>query len=333
MKAWTLRAHGQDLSLDEVEDLRAGPGEAIVRLRAAALNHRDVWLQQGSYFITKVPVTLGADGAGVVCEVGAGVSREWLDAEVVINPAIGWGDSEAFAVDHFRTLGTPDNGTFATHIRIPAGQLCRKPEHLTFLQAAALPLSGLTGYRALFSRGGLKEGEAVLITGIGGGVAQFMLQYAVAAGAKVYVTSGSPDKIERARELGAIDGAVYRDEGWDARLKDQVPRGFDLIVDSACGKEFPKFVELATPGGRIVYFGLTAGPSPALDMRNFYRKQLSLLGTKMGSPRDFSAMIEFVSRHKIIPSIDTVYDFTEINTAIKSLDSGGHYGKIAFNIA
>jgi len=185
MKTWTLRAHGEDLTLDEVEDLRAGSGEAVVRLRAAALNHRDVWLQQGNYFITKLPVTLGADGAGVVCEVGPGVAKEWLGAEVVVNPAIGWGDSEAFAVDDFRTLGTPDNGTFATHIRIPVEQLCRKPDHLTFLQAAALPLSGLTGYRALFSRGGLKKDETLLITGIGGGVAQFMLQYAVAAGAKV----------------------------------------------------------------------------------------------------------------------------------------------------
>lgn len=333
MKTWTLRAHGQDLTLDEVDDLVPGPGEAIVQLRAAALNHRDVWLQQGNYFISKLPVTLGADGAGVVGAVGPGVSQDWLGAEVVVNPAIGWGDSEHYAADDFRTLGTPGNGTFATQLRISAAQLCRKPEHLDFVQAAALPLSGLTGYRALFSRGQLAHGETLLITGIGGGVAQFMLQYAVAAGARVYVTSSSADKLSRACALGAVDGEIYRAPGWEAKLKAKAGRGFDLIVDSACGDDFPKFVDLAAPGGRIVYFGLTAGPSPALDMRNFYRKQLSLLGTKMGSPRDFESMLDFVSRHEIVPSIDTVLNFGDVNTAMKSLANGEHYGKIVFRIS
>ena len=191
MRSWTLYAPARPLTLEEVPDLTPGAGEVVVRLEAAAINHRDVWLQKGEYFTSKYPVTLGGDGAGVVAAVGIGVDGAWLGESVVVNPGVGWGESEVFAADDFRTLGTPDNGTFAEQLLVPATQVHRRPAHLDVVQAAGLPLSGVTGYRALFSRGALKEGQRVLITGAGGGVAQFMLQFAVAAGAQVFVTSGT----------------------------------------------------------------------------------------------------------------------------------------------
>ena len=332
MQAWILREAGRLPSLETVADLVPGAGEAVVDLRAAALNHRDVWLQQGSYFTSKYPVILGGDGAGVVGATGDGVDPIWRGTEVIINPGVGWGDSETFALDSFKTLGTPQDGTFAEQIVVPAAQLHHKPAHLDFVHAAALPLSGVTGYRALFSQGRLKAGETVLISGAGGGVAQFMLQFAVAAGASVYVTSSSDAKIAQARAKGAAGGANYRHEDWGDVLMRQVPHGFDLIVDSACGSGFPQFVDLSAPGGRIVFFGLTAGPPPALDMRTFYRKQLSLIGTKMGSSSDFAAMLDFVASHGIVPEVDSVYPFDRIADAFAKLDEGGHFGKIAFSM-
>lgn len=331
MQAWVLEAAKQPLVLKDVTDPVAGPGQAVVTFRAAALNHRDLWLQQGDYFVSKYPVTLGGDGAGKVTSIGHGVDANWLGADVIVNPGVGWGGSEATANADFRTLGTPEDGTFAEQIVISIEQLHRKPAHLDFVQAAALPLSGVTGYRALFSRGRLSPGEAVLITGVGGGVAQFMLQFAVATGARVFVTSGSDDKIARARAMGAAGGANYRQATWVDDLRRQAREGFDLIVDSACGLDFGSFVDLAAPGGRIVYFGLTAGPAPALDMRAFYRKQLSLLGTKMGSRADFAAMVDFVGRHLLVPEIDRVMGFADINAALALLDTGHQVGKIAFD--
>lgn len=333
MLAWILKGPGQALSLEEVAPLVPGPGEVVIDLRAAALNHRDVWLQQGNYFMSKFPVVLGADGSGVVRAIGAGVNQVWQNAEVIVNPGLNWGNREDFARDDFRTLGTPDNGTFASQLLIPAEQLSRKPEHLDFIHAAALPLSGLTGFRALFSRGQLKAGESVLITGAGGGVAQFMMLFAKAAGARVYVTSGSEEKLARTHALGALGGANYSDAGWPEVLRAQEPSGFDLIVDSACGPDFGKLLSLARPGGRVVYFGLTAGPAPAFDMRAFYRNQLSLIGTKMGSLADFAAMVRFVETHGIVPHVENVVPFAAINDAFERLHKGQHFGKIVFNIS
>ncbi|MGI4814526.1 MAG: quinone oxidoreductase family protein [Janthinobacterium lividum] len=332
MKAWIVDGANLPVRLADIDEPVAGPGQAVVAVKAAALNHRDVWIQHGKYFIHKYPVIPGADGCGVVTAVGEGVDSRWIGREVVINPGVGWGDNQLAARDDFKTLGTPDDGTFAEKMLIPATQLFDKPAHLDAIHAAALPLAGLTGYRAVFSRGGLKAGERVLVTGAGGGVALFMLQYAVAAGARVFVSSGAPEKIARAREMGAEGGVNYRDSDWEKQLQ-AMSGGIDLVVDSACGPDFPKLLDVAAPGGRIVYFGITAGAAPAFDMRNFYRKQLSLLGTKMGSLADFAAMIEFVSAKRIVPVVDRVLPFSQVNEAYEALHAGGQFGKIVISVA
>jgi zinc-binding alcohol dehydrogenase/oxidoreductase len=331
MKAYVLDAPNEPLVLRDVPDEPPGPGEATVELRCVALNHRDVWIQKGTYHVTGYPVVPGADGAGVVAAAGPGVDPSWIGREVVINPGLDWGPHERWAEAGFFPLGTPRNGTFAQRITVPAAQLFAKPPHLDWVHAAALPLSGVTAFRAVFSRGDLQAGECVLITGIGGAVALFATQLALAAGARVFVTSSSDAKLERVRRLGVAGTANYRKDDWPERLRAQCG-GFDLIVDSAVGPGFAHLLALASPGGRLVFPGTTAGADTALDMRPVYRKQLSLLGTKMGSPRDFAALLAFVGEHQIEPIVDRVLPLADVNAAYGVVERGEQFGKVVMTV-
>src|SRR5690606_19356667 len=187
MKAIVLEGINQPLRLKQVPVPELAAGEILVQVKAAALNRRDWWIQQGQYAGLKFPIILGSDGAGVIEAVGPYVSDQWIGKAVVINPSIAWGNQEAFQQKDFQILGLPKDGTFAEYVKVPVDNLYEKPEHLSFEEAAALPLGGVTAYRALFSRADLKQGEKVLITGVGGGAATFALQWAVYAGATVYV--------------------------------------------------------------------------------------------------------------------------------------------------
>ena len=197
------------------------------------------------------------------------------------------------------------------------------------LMAAALPLAGLTAYRALFGRAQLRAGEKVLVSGIGGGVALFALQYAVAQGAEVWVTSSSADKIARAVALGAKGGFDYAQDGWTGLVAAQVPGGlFDVIVDSAGGPGFDHLIDLTAPGGRIVFFGATRGNPAVLPMRKIFWRNISLLGTTMGSPADWRAMTDFVALHKIVPVVSDVFPLARAGEAFELMERGGQFGKI-----
>lgn len=327
MKAAVLAEAKQPLVFRAEPDPIPAPGQAVVRLKAAALNHRDLWIQLGQYAGIKVPMILGSDGAGIVETVGAGVDASWVGREVIINPSLDWGDDPRAQGPNFRILGLPDPGTFAEKISIPAVNLAAKPAHLTWEQAAALPLAGLTTWRALFTRAGLTAGERVLITGIGGGTALLALQFALAAGAEVWVTSSSPDKIERARALGARGGANYRDAGWAAALEKEAGR-FAVIVDSAGGPSFDPLIDLTAPGGRIVFFGATVGNPPGLNLRKCFFRQINLLGTTMGSPADFQGLAAFVSAKKIVPAVDRVFPLAQAEAALRHMEALAQFGKI-----
>src|SRR5690606_41086561 len=225
----------------------------------------------------------------------------------------------------------PQDGTFAEFVRVPVANLHPKPAHLSFEEAAALPLGGLTAYRALFSRAGLKSSDQVLVVGAGGGVATFALQWALHAGATVYVTSSSATKIEKAVALGAAGGALYTDKDWAQQLQEQAG-GFDIIVDSALGEGVGHYPDLANPGGRIVFFGGTAGNIPALNARKLFWKQLSLLGTTMGSPADFAAMLAFVNQHRAVPVVHATYPLEEAETALRRMDRSVQFGKIVLTV-
>jgi NADPH:quinone reductase-like Zn-dependent oxidoreductase len=302
-------------------------GEAVVRLRAAALNHRDVWIKLGQYAGLKFPCIPGSDGAGVVESIGTGVDAAWLGREVIICPGLDWGSRESAQGEGFSILGLPRDGTLAEKIVVPAANLAPRPAHLTWEEAAALPLAGLTAYRSLFARARLGPDDRVLITGIGGGVALFALQLAAAQGAEVFVTSGSEEKISRAVALGAAGGTNYKEAGWAAALA-KAHGPFDVIVDSVGGEGFNDLIELAAPGGRIVFFGATRGNPPGVALRKIFWRQLSLLGSTMGSPCDFAGMLEFVARHRIKPVVSEVFPLAHAAEAFALMERGGQFGKI-----
>lgn len=332
MQAVVLSEIKNPVTLQSMPDPAAAPGHAVVRLKAAALNHRDLWIQLGQYANIRLPLIPGSDGAGVVEAVGSPADQAWIGREVILNASLDWGDDPRAQGPKFRILGLPDNGTFAEKIAIPVANLSPKAAHLDWEQAAALPLAGLTAWRALFTRAGLQAGEKVLITGIGGGAALFALQFAVAAGAQVWVTSSSPDKIARAKGLGAAGGVNYRDADWPAQLQAAAGGLFDVILDSAGGPGFSPLIELTRPGGRIVFFGATTGNPPGLDLRKCFFRQITLLGTTMGSPTDFAGMTDFVTRHKIVPVVDRVFPLAETEQAFRHMEAGAQFGKIVLKI-
>ena len=310
---------------------QAGPGEAVIHLRAAALNHRDVWIKGGQYAGLKFPIIPGSDGAGVVAAVGPGVDATWVDREVIINPAFDWGHDPRGQEPRFTILGLPKDGTLAEYVHVPAVQLAPKPSHLSWEEAAALPLAGVTAFRAVFSRAHLKAHEKILISGIGAGTAVFALQFAVAAGAVPCVTSSSEDKLRRAHDLGAKAGTLYTRTNWAKEFGDH-HGPFDVIVDSAGGPGFSDLLDLAATGGRIVFFGATRGNPDELPLRKVFWRQLSLLGTTMGSPTDFQMMTAFVARHAIHPVVSEVFELKDGLAAFARMEEGGQFGKIVIRI-
>lgn len=331
MKAAVFTEIKKPLAVQAVPNPLAALGEAVVQLKAAALNHRDLWIQLGQYAGIKTPMILGSDGAGTVLTVGSPEDTAWVGREVIINPALDWGVNPRAQGSQFRILGLPDAGTFAEQCAIPAANLAPKPSHLSWEQAAALPLTGLTSWRALFTRAQLQRGERVLITGIGGGAALIALQLAVAAGAQVWVTSSSAEKIARAIALGALGGVNYREANWTDTLQQQAGR-FDVIVDSAGGESFAQLIDLTTPGGRIVFFGATRGNPSTLDLRKCFFRQINILGTTMGSPEDFGNLMAFVAAHKITPVVDIVFPLAEADAALRRMAAGEQFGKIVLAI-
>jgi zinc-binding alcohol dehydrogenase/oxidoreductase len=316
MKALVLHTVNSPLSYQTIDEPVVHTGMVMVDLQASALNHRDLFIAQGLYAGIRLPVIPGSDGAG------------WLgERKVVTYPALEWGHSPDFQGKDFRVLGMPDNGTFAERIAVPESSVFDVPAHLNWEQAAALPLAGLTAWRTLFSRCKLKSGENVLITGIGGGVALTALQLATAAGATVYVTSGSNDKIDKALGLGAAGGENYREEGWDKRLK-QKSGGFDVIIDSAAGDGFALLPGICNPGARIGFYGGTLGKVNGLALQPVFWKQISLLGSTMGSPEEFEEMLRFTAQHGIVPVVDEVFSLEEGNRAMEKMKNGNQFGKL-----
>lgn len=332
MKTLVLEGIDQKFIITETEKPVLEKGEALVKIKAASLNRRDYWITKGQYAGLKFPSFLGSDGAGIVTEVYNDEDKHWLQQEVIINPSLNWGDHEDYQSKAFSILGLPEKGTFAEYVKIPVENLHKKPAYLSFNEAAALPLAGLTAYRAMFCKGKLKKGENVLIAGAGAGTSTFAIMWAVAAGANVYVTSGSQEKINQAKKLGALDGVIYKDEDWDQQLLAKVS-GFDVIIDSALGEGFSKHLNYVNPGARIVFFGGTAGNLPALNGRVIFWKQIQILGTTMGSPKDFEDMLGFVTQHEIHPVIDSVHKLEDANDAIKLMENSNQFGKIVLEIA
>jgi zinc-binding alcohol dehydrogenase/oxidoreductase len=324
----------ESLVYEDVPEPEPGPGEIVVRLHAAALNRRDVFVTRGQYPGAKpdaLPVILGSDGSGEVAARGDGADGPSEGTEVVIDPALYWGDDPRVPGKEYRILGLPDDGTFAQFVKVPADHVFPKPSHLSHEEAAAIPLGALTAYRALVTRGQIQEGETVVVPGIGSGVATFVVQMAAALGAEVFVTSGSDEKIEKAKELGAEGGVNYNSENWSKELKSMAGSA-DLSVDHVGGEAFDALVSLAAPGGRIVTFGATAGPKVTVVMPRIFLKHLTVLGTAMGTPEEFGAMIDLFAEHGLKPAINKSFALEETTAAMEYMEGGEGIGKIVLDI-
>jgi zinc-binding alcohol dehydrogenase/oxidoreductase len=323
MKALVLNEIKQPLVPQERPSPKAGKDKVIVKLMTAALNRRDYWITQGLYPGIQCPIILGSDGAG---------TADFKQSQVIINPGYNWGGQQEAQSNDFKILGMPDNGTFAEEIAVPKEQLFPKPEYLSWEQAAALPLAGLTAYRALFKQGRLQSSQTVVITGIGGGVACITLQLAVAAGATAIVTSSSQTKIDKALGMGATAGFLYTEEGYASQVNEQFGP-VHLIVDGAGGDGYSKLIDMACPGGIIVNYGATAGTPSKLELRKVFWKQLHLVGSTMGSPDDFAAMLSMVCKHKIEPVIDEVFALSDGNEAFEKMNASSQFGKLVLRVS
>jgi NADPH:quinone reductase-like Zn-dependent oxidoreductase len=248
---------------------------------------------------------------------------------LVIDPMLDWGDDPRVWSAKASILGMPHDGTFAQYVAVPSGNIYPKPPHLSMEEAAAIPLAGLTGYRALVTRGEVKPGETVLIPGVGGGVQTFVLLFAKALGARTIVTSGSDEKLERAKALGADVTVNYRTmPDWHKQLK----RGeVDLVVDSSGGETLNKALGAVRPGGRLVLYGGTHGEATIRIFPIFWN-HLDIRGTSMGSPMDFKAMLQLVTEKKINPVVDHVYPMNEVVAAAERLAGSEQFGKVVLKI-
>jgi NADPH:quinone reductase-like Zn-dependent oxidoreductase len=298
------------------------PGWVVVELRAAALNWHDCLVRQGVHDV-ELPQILGADGAGTRRDTGE---------DVVVFPSLWWGSDERFPCADFQILGDHLAGTYAELVAVPEENVFPKPAQLTWPEAAALPVAGTTAFRALFTRGTLKEGETVLVLGAGSGLSTIAVSLARVAGARVLVTSSSSAKLERAAELGAAGGALYTDDDWPEQIRQLAGGdGVDLVIDSV-GSTWAQSLSVLRPGGRLVSLGATHSDQATVSVRPFYFGQYSIMGTTMGSPRDFVALMELIARNaRWRPIVDTVIPLDDAAVAHAQMERREHFGKLVLS--
>jgi zinc-binding alcohol dehydrogenase/oxidoreductase len=303
------------LVYEDVADPQPADGDVLVQLRAASLNHLDVWIRKGLPSVPK-PRILGADGAGVI----AGT-----DERVVINPAV-------MRNGKMGILGETTDGTHAELIAVPQAFVHPIPDALTFEEAAAFPLVFETAYRMLVTRAQLQPGEWVLVWGIGGGVATASLAIAKAVGANVVVTSSSDAKLDRARELGADAGVNHEHEDVVAMVKEMTGGGAHVVVDDVGDATWRRTLDAARPEGRVVVCGATTGPNPPAALHRIWWKQLSILGSTMGTPEDFQGVYDLIASGRVRPVVDEVFPLADARAAHERLEAGEQLGKIVLRI-
>ncbi|KAI7879742.1 NAD(P)-binding protein [Lichtheimia hyalospora FSU 10163] len=324
--------------------------ESLVKIQAGSFNHRDVWILKNQY---PLPINtgsvLGADGVGTVEKIkGDGSIKQ--GQRVLINPGIGWDTDPLGPEDDYYILGLlpaiGTSGTFAEQVVVENKDLAPCPEHLTTAQAASLPLAGLTAYRAVFTRGNVKAGSNVLVTGIGGGVALYALQFSIAVGANVYVTSSKQDKIQHAKKEGAKGGVNYKDPKCFDDLLDQLDGAkIDTVIDGAGGSFYAGLPKVMRQGGILVNYGQTSDASGNTMTTQdkggivftmvhvFYN--LDLRGSTMGSRREFKEMVAFVNKHKIKPIVSKVWKgltLENVDSAIDFMRNGYQQGKLVIEM-
>lgn len=343
MKAAAIREHGGPdvIRIEDVPDPKPGPRDVVVAIRAAAMNHVDIWVRRGGRAELEFPHVLGADGAGVVAAVGKDVREVEVGQEVVVLAGLSCGScefcrgGEQSLCPDFGIVGMASPGTFAEKVSVPAVNVAPKPAGLSFEQVAALGVAYGTAWRMLFTRARLLPGETVLIHGIGGGVALAALQFVKISGARAIVTSSSDEKLKKARQMGA-DGAVNYARTADvaAAVRELTGgRGVDVAFDTVGAATWPIDFAVAHKGSRIVLCGVTSGAEAVTDLRALYWNQLTVLGSTFASRRDFTGMLRTIEAAGIEPVIDSVLPLERVVEATRRMEEGRQFGNIVLTVS
>jgi len=343
MKAVVIHEHG-DLDVVQVEDIeapKASPGEVVLDVLYAGLNHLDLWVRKGRPGAQlQTSHVLGCDAVGAVAALGEGVESPKVGEQVIINPALSCGRcefclrGEQSTCVSFGIMGLSRSGTFAEQVAVPAGNCYPRPAHMSDEEAGVFALVYVTAWRMLITRAALKPGETVLIHGIGGGAALAALQLAKLAGAEIFVTSSSNDKLSRARRWGADHTLNYAKENVVTWIQHETgDRGVDVAIDSVGAAAWPLDFGCVRRGGRVVLCGVTTGSKAESDLRTLYWNQLTILGSTMGSTEDFRQMLRAVNVNQLKPVVDRVFRLAKVRDAMARMEADEQFGKIALRIA
>ncbi len=342
MRAVAIFEHGgpEKLTLTDLPKPTIGPDDVLINVKAVAMNHLDLWVREGLPNLKiEYPFILGSDVAGVIAEVGANVQGLTTGQRVTINP--GWWDTkceyclagqECLCVE-FKLFGEHLPGGYAEFMRVPARNVLPIPDDFSFEETSAAPLAFLTAWRALITQARLKPGEDVLILGIGGGVASAAIQVAKLAGARVFATSSSDAKLERAKELGAdilINHKAKEFEREAFQITNK--RGVDVVLDSVGAATWIKSIRALRKGGRMVVVGSTSGPNPTEDVRYIFWKQISIIGSTMSTQKEFRDVMKLVFQRKLKPVVDQVFPLEQAREAHERLARGDQFGKIVLRV-
>jgi NADPH:quinone reductase-like Zn-dependent oxidoreductase len=341
MKAVTFHTPGgpEVLRYEDAPTPEPGPGQVLIRVAAAALNHLDLIVRGRGPSNLPLPHISGADGAGVIAATGPGAPSARVGERVVINPGLSCGvcrycrAGEQSLCASFGILGRDARGTLAEYVVVPAENAHPIPAGLSFVEAAAAPLVMMTAWRMLVTQARAAAGEKVLVVGAGGGVATAAIQIARLLGATVYATTGGSEKVRRACELGADEAIDYKTADVAVAVKQLTAgEGVDVVVDSVGAATFASSIECLGKGGRLVTCGATTAPLTQLDIRNFWRKQISLHGSTMANDREFRAVMSLLAAGKLRPIVDRVYPLSETAAAQAYLESAGQFGKVVLDV-
>jgi NADPH:quinone reductase-like Zn-dependent oxidoreductase len=342
MKAAIFRQHGgpEVIEIADVPKPSPGPGQILVAVRAAAMNHLDLWARRGLPTLElEFPHIGGSDIAGVIADIGDGVDGYQTGMRVLVNPSLWCGGcewcqrGEESLCDSYRIIGEHIDGGFAEYVAVPAINVLPIPDDLSFEDAAAVPLVYQTAWRGLMNRGALMPGETVLVTGCSGGVSTAAIQIARLAGARVLGITSGAENVRRVKELGAdlvVDrsDASFSKEIWKATDK----RGVDVIFDSVGEQIWPDLTRLLARTGRLVVYGATTGPKGQIDIRLTFWKQLQVVGTTMSSREEFEEAMALVFQKELKPVIDVVLPLDKAREGHERLEAGNSFGKIVFTV-
>lgn len=332
MRAIELTRFGLDgLALVDRADPAPGPGHLLLRMRAAALNYRDLHVLSGKYRGISLPVIPVSDGVGEVIALGSGARRFQIGDRVSPMFITNWVDGRLPA-DSMQRIGGPLDGVLSEYMVVSEEAAVRAPAHLTDAEAATLPIAGVTAWHALFVHGSVQPGQTVVVQGTGG-VSLFALVLARTAGAEVIVTSGSHEKLARARELGAHHTIHYRDEPyWEQRVLELTAgRGADHVIDVAGGEELKRSIAAACVGGTVYIVGYVSDTEASISIPATVQRSVRLQSVAVGSRTSFEALVRAMELHSLRPVVDRVFPFTELRAALAHLQTPGHFGKVVIS--